>query len=228
VNPDALKSHSNFIANPNCSTAIALTPLAVLHREAGIKRIVCCTYQAVSGSGSAAIAELDQQARAWAEGKPITHEVYPAQIAFNVIAQIGSEAKDLPGYTSEEAKLGRESRKILGDESVKAVSTCVRVPVFNGHSEAIHVEFHKPITPERARELLAAAPGVKVVDDLANSVFPTPLAASGIYDCLVGRIRKDSTVENGLSLFVAGDNIWKGAAQNAIQIAEKMIEMGLR
>jgi len=228
VNPDALKSHSNFIANPNCSTAIALTPLAALHREAGIKRIVCCTYQAVSGSGNAAIAELDKQTRAWAAGEPITHEVYPAQIAFNVIAQIGSEAKDLPGYTSEEAKLGRESRKILGDDSIKAVSTCVRVPVFNGHSEAIHVEFKNPITPERAREVLAAAPGVQVVDDLANSVFPTPIASSGIYDCLVGRIRADNTVENGLSLFVAGDNIWKGAAQNAIQIAEKIIEMGLR
>jgi len=206
----------------------ALMPLAALHREAGIKRIVCCTYQAVSGSGNAAIAELDKQVRAWVAGEEIVTEVYPAQIAFNVVAQIGSEAKDLPGYTSEEAKLGRESRKILSDESIKAVSTCVRVPVFNGHSEAIHVEFNNPITPERAREVLAAAPGVQVVDDLANSVFPTPIASSGIYDCLVGRIRADDTVENGLSLFVAGDNIWKGAAQNAVQIAEKIIEMGLK
>lgn len=228
VNADALKNHRNFIANPNCSTAIALMALAPLHREAGIKRVVCCTYQAVSGSGNAAIAELDQQTRAWAAGEPIVAEEYPVQIAFNVIAKIGSEAKDLPGYTSEEAKLGRESRKILGDESIQAVSTCVRVPVFNGHSEALHVEFNNPITPERAREVLAAAPGVQVVDDLANSVFPTPIASSGIYDCLVGRIRPDNTVENGLSLFIAGDNIWKGAAQNAIQIAEKVIEMGLK
>lgn len=228
INAEALKGHRNFIANPNCSTAIALMPLYMLHREAGIKRIVCCTYQAVSGSGSAAIRELESQVRAWADSKPVVHEVYPAQIAFNVIAQIGSEAKDLPGYTSEEAKLGREARKILGDDSIQAVSTCVRVPVFNGHSEALHVEFHRPITPERAREILAEAEGVTVVDDLSQSVFPTPIACSGRYEVLVGRIRKDSTVENGLSLFVAGDNIWKGAAQNAIQIAEKMIEMGLK
>ena len=228
INADALKNHQNFIANPNCSTAIALMPLYALHREAKIKRIVCCTYQAVSGSGSAAIRELENQVRAWAAGQPIVHEVYPAQIAFNVIAQIGSEAKDLPGYTSEEAKLGRETRKILGDDSIRVASTCVRVPVVNGHSMALHVEFHKPLTPERAREILSNTAGVQVVDDLSKSVFPTPLDASGKYDALVGRIRPDPSVENGLSLFVSGDNIWKGAAQNAIQIAEKMIEMGLK
>ena len=228
INAEALKNHQNFIANPNCSTAIALMPLYALHREARIKRVVCCTYQAVSGSGSAAIRELENQVRAWAEGRPMVHEVYPAPIAFNVIAQIGSEAKDLPGYTSEEAKLGRETRKILGDDSIQVVSSCVRVPVINGHSEALHVEFHNPITPERARELLAESSGVEVVDDLANAKFPTPLDCSGKYDVLVGRIRKDPSVENGLSLFVAGDNIWKGAAQNAIQIAEKMIELGLK
>ena len=228
INAEALKSHQNFIANPNCSTAIALMPLAVLHREARIKRIVCCTYQAVSGSGSAAIRELEEQTRAWAAGQPITHEVYPAQIAFNVIAQIGSEAKDLPGYTSEEAKLGRETRKILGDDAIQVVSTCVRVPVFNGHSEALHVEFHKPLTPERARAILEQSAGVTVVDDLSQSLFPMPIDCSGKYDVLVGRIRKDPSIENGLALFVAGDNIWKGAAQNAIQIAEKMIAMGLK
>ena len=228
INPDALKGHPNFIANPNCSTAIALMPLYALHREAKIKRIVCCTYQAVSGTGSAAIRELEAQVRAWVEGKPLTREVYPAQIAFNVIAQIGSESKVMPGYTTEEVKLGRETCKILGDDSIQVVSTCVRVPVFNGHSEALHVEFHQPITPERAREILSKTPGVQVVDDLSKSVFPTPLEASGKYDALVGRIRKDPTVPNGLSLFVSGDNIWKGAAQNAIQIAEKMIEMGLK
>lgn len=228
INAEALKSHQNFIANPNCSTAIALMPLYALHHEAKIKRIVCCTYQAVSGSGSAAIRELENQVRAWAAGQPIPHEVYPAQIAFNVIAQIGSEAKDLPGYTSEEAKLGRETRKILGDDSLRVVSTCVRVPVVNGHSMALHVEFHNPLSPERAREILEKTDGVQVVDDLSKSVFPTPLDATGQYDALVGRIRQDPTVDNGLSLFVSGDNIWKGAAQNAIQIAEKMIEMGLK
>jgi len=145
-----------------------------------------------------------------------------------VIAQIGSEAKDLPGYTSEEAKLGRETRKILGDDAIQVVSTCVRVPVFNGHSEALHVEFHKPLTPERARAILEQSAGVTVVDDLSQSLFPMPIDCSGKYYVLVGRIRKDPSIENGLALFVAGDNIWKGAAQNAIQIAEKMIAMGLK
>ena len=229
INPEALRGHRNFIANPNCSTAIALMPLYALHKEAGIKRIVCCTYQAVSGSGGAAIRELAAQAKAWAAGEAIpAPSVYPVQIAFNVIAQIGSESKDMAGYTSEEVKLGRETRKILGDDSIQVVSTCVRVPVFNSHSEALHVEFRKPISPERAREILSRTAGVQVRDDLAHSVFPTPLEASGRYDAFVGRIRKDPTVENGLSLFVSGDNIWKGAAQNAIQIAEKMIEMGLK
>ena len=228
INADALKGHQNFIANPNCSTSIALMPLYALHREAKIKRLVCCTYQAVSGSGAAAVRELENQTRAWCAGEPIVHEIYPAQIAFNVIAKIGSESKDLPGYTSEEVKLGRETRKILGDDTIQIVSTCVRVPVYNGHSEALHIEFHNPITPERAREILEQTPGVLVTDDLANSVVPTPLEASECYEVLVGRIRKDPTVDNGLALFVSGDNIWKGAAQNAIQIAEKMIEMGLK
>ena len=229
INPEALRAHRNFVSNPNCSTAIALMPLYALHKEAGIKRIVCCTYQAVSGAGAAAIRELADQTRAWAAGEPMPeHKIFPAQIAFNVVAQIGSESKDMPGYTSEEVKLGRETRKILGDDTIQVVSTCVRVPVFNSHSEALHVEFHRPISPERAREILSHTEGVQVMDDLAASVFPTPVAATGHYDAFVGRIRKDPTVENGLSLFVSGDNIWKGAAQNAIQIAEKMIEMGLK
>lgn len=228
INGDSLKSHKNFIANPNCSTATALMALYALHREAKIKRIVCCTYQAVSGTGSAAIRELEAQVRAWVAGQPLPREVYPVQIAFNVIAQIGSESKDMAGYTSEEVKLGRETRKILGDDSIQVVSTCVRVPVFNGHSEALHVEFHNPLSPERAREILSKTQGVQVIDDLSKSLFPTPIEATGKYDTLVGRIRKDPTVPNGLSLFVSGDNIWKGAAQNAIQIAEKLIEMGLK
>ena len=228
INPASLRNHQHFIANPNCSTSTALMPLYALHREAKIKRLVCCTYQAVSGTGLAAIRELDAQVRAWVAGEPLPREVYPAQIAFNVIAQIGSESKELPGYTSEEVKLGRETRKILDDDSIQVVSTCVRVPVFNGHSEALHIEFHNPITPERAREILSQTPGIQVVDDLNHSQFPMPIAASGQYDTLVGRIRKDPTVPHGLALFVSGDNIWKGAAQNAIQIAEKMIEMGLK
>ena len=229
INAEALRNHQNFVSNPNCSTAIALMPLYALHKEAGIKRIVCCTYQAVSGAGGAAIRELADETKAWAAGDPMpAPSVFPTQIAFNVVAQIGSESKDMPGYTSEEVKLGRETRKILGDDSIKVASTCVRVPVFNSHSEALHVEFHRPITPERAREILSSTPGVKVVDDLSHSQFPTPIDATGRFDAIVGRIRKDPTVENGLSLFVSGDNIWKGAALNAIQIAEKMIEMGLK
>ncbi len=140
----------------------------------------------------------------------------------------GSPREDEPGYTTEEVKLRRETHKILGDSSIRVSSTCVRVPVFNGHSEALHVEFEKPITADQAREILSKAPGVKVVDDIAKSVFPTPIACSGQYDVLVGRIRNDPSVEHGLAMFVSGDNLWKGAALNAIQIAEKMIEMGLR
>ncbi|HBA85493.1 MAG TPA: aspartate-semialdehyde dehydrogenase [Verrucomicrobia bacterium] len=228
INPEALKSHQGFISNPNCSTAIALMPLAPLHKEAKIRRIVACTYQAVSGTGSAAVKELQDQVKAWAEGRELKREVYPVQIAFNVIAQIGSAKDDEPGSTTEEVKLRRETHKILGDSSIRVASTCVRVPVINGHSEALHVEFENPITPERARELLEKAPGVRVVDDLKKSLFPTPIECSGKAEVLVGRIRKDSSVENGLALFAAGDNLWKGAALNAIQIAEKMIEMGLK
>jgi len=226
INADALRTHQGIIANPNCSTAIALMALAPLHKAAGIRRVVCCTYQAVSGTGAAAVRELESQVKAWAEGSRMEWQVYPCPIAFNVIAQIGSE-KDGTGYTSEEVKLKRETHKILGDDSIRVTSTCVRVPVVNGHSEALHIEFNNPITPENAREILAASPGVRVVDDLKNSVFPTPIDSSEEYDVLVGRIRGDSSVDNGLALFVAGDNLWKGAALNAIQIAEKMIEMGL-
>jgi aspartate-semialdehyde dehydrogenase len=221
INASALKNHQGFIANPNCSTIIALTPLAALHRKAKITRIIASTYQAVSGTGSSAIKELEDQVKAWAKGDPITTEVYPRQIAFNVLAQIGSEKE--PGFPSEEIKMLRESRKIFGDDSIKVCSTCVRVPVFNGHAESINVEFEQPITPEEARALLEQAPGVRVVDNLKANEFPTPLDCSGVEEVLVGRIRKDPSCENGLALFVAGDNIWKGAALNAIQIAEALV-----
>ncbi len=226
INPDALARHRGLVANPNCSTIIALMALGPLHREAGIKRVVACTYQAVSGSGSSAVAELKEQAEAWVEGREMSSRVYPHPIAFNVIPQIGG-VKDESGATSEEVKMANESRKILEDDSLQFVSTCVRVPVFNGHSEALHVEFDRPITPERAREILAAAEGVEVVDDVDSAVYPMPLASCGKENVAAGRIRPDITVENGLALFVAGDNLWKGAALNAIQIAEKMIALGV-
>jgi aspartate-semialdehyde dehydrogenase len=227
INADALKAHQGFIANPNCSTIIALMPLAALHKAARIRRLVASTYQAVSGTGSAAVKELEAQAKAWAAGQPMPREVYPHQIAFNVIPSVGS-FKDDSGESTEEIKMRRETHKILGDPAIRVSTTTVRVPVFNGHSIAINVEFEKPMTPEKARELLARMPGVKVVDDPKSAIYPMPKDASGNYDVLVGRIRKDFSSDNGLALWCAGDNIWKGAAQNAIQIAEKMVEMGLR
>lgn len=226
INPQALKGHQGFIANPNCSTIIALMPLAELHKAAKIKRLIASTYQAVSGTGSAAVRELEAQARAWAAGQPLPREVYPHQIAFNLIPSVGS-FKDDSGESTEEIKMRRETHKILGDSNIRVCTTCVRVPVFNGHSIAINAEFEKPISPEQARAILGKAPGVKVVDDSKAAVYPMPLDASGNYDVLVGRIRRDPSVENGLALWCSGDNIWKGAAQNAIQIAECMIAQGL-
>ncbi len=226
INPDALKNHQGFIANPNCSTIIALMPLAPLHKVAKIKRIVASTYQAVSGTGAPAVRELETQARAWAAGQPLTCEVYPHQILFNVIPSVGS-FKDASGETTEEIKMRKEAHKILGDSSIRIGNTCVRVPVLNGHSIAINAEFERPITPEQAREILKTAPGVKLVDDPSKALYPMPINASGCYDVEVGRVRKDQSVDNGLVLWCAGDNIWKGAAQNAIQIAEEMIRRGL-
>ena len=226
INADALRDHKGFIANPNCSTAIALMALGPLHKAASLKRVVACTYQAVSGSGAAAVTELEEQVKAWAEGREMEAKVYPHPIAFNVLAQIGG-VKDESGSTSEELKLKRETHKILGDDSIKVSTTCVRVPVVNGHSEALHVEFNSPISVEQARQALEDAEGVQVVDDMDNAVYPMPIECSGRAETLVGRIRPDDSVENGLALFVAGDNLWKGAALNAIQIAEKMIEMEL-
>jgi aspartate-semialdehyde dehydrogenase len=184
--------------------------------------VVASTYQAVSGSGASAIRELENQSKAWANGEEMTAEVYPHPIAFNVLAQIGGA---VDGSPSEELKMARETHKILGDASIRVSCTCVRVPVFNAHSEALHVAFEKPIDPQAARKVLEAAPGVQVVDDLSQARYPMPMDATGKEDVLVGRIRKDSGFENGLALFVAGDNLWKGAALNAIQIAEKLIEM---
>lgn len=222
INPEALKGHQGFIANPNCSTIIGLMALAPLHRAAKLKRLVAATYQAVSGTGAPAVKELEQQAHDWAAGRPMVHAVYPHQILFNLLPCIGS-VKDDSGETTEEAKMRRETHKILGDDSIRVVATCVRVPVFNGHSEALFAEFEQPLSPEQARALLAKAPGLKLVDDVKQGVYPMPMDASGKFETLVGRVRRDPSTENGLSLFVAGDNIWKGAALNAVQIAEALI-----
>lgn len=227
INGDALAKHQGFIANPNCSTIITLMGLAPLHRVVPIKRFVACTYQSVSGTGRAAVEELEQQTRAWATGGAIAVKAYPYQIAFNLIPQIGSAKKEMPGFTTEEAKMLFETRKILGAPEIRVAATCVRVPVFYAHSIAVHIEFSGPMSPERAREILAKAPGVQVLDDLAAGKYPMPLPLAHTDDTVVGRIRVDASVENGLALFAVGDNIRKGAALNAVQIAEEMIRRKL-
>lgn len=225
INPEALRTHQGLVANPNCSTIIALMALAPLHRAAGLRRVVACTYQAVSGSGSDAVRELEEQVRGWVRGDEPAPQVYPHPIAFNVLAQVGGVKDPAAGATSEELKLQRETRKILADDQIQVISTCVRVPVFTGHTEALHVELRSPLDAAAARRLLEAADGVTVLDDMAASAYPTPRAVAGQEPVLVGRIRPDPTTENGLALVVAGDNLWKGAALNAIQIAEQMIAL---
>lgn len=221
INADALKSHKNIIANPNCSTAITLMALYPLHKEFGVKRIFASTYQAVSGTGAQAVAELERQVQQIVEGKPVTREVYPKQIAFNVLPHVDVFLDN--GYTKEEMKLENEGRKIMSHPEFNASTTCVRVPVYRAHSIAVSAEFVKPITPQTARSVLAKAPGIKVVDDPATLTYPTPLEVSGQNDCEVGRIRKDVAFDNGLAFWVVGDQLLKGAALNAVQIAEHLL-----
>ena len=228
VNGHAIEKHHGFISNPNCSSIIALMALAPLHRAARIRRFVASTYQAVSGTGSKAIQELDQQVRDYVAGKPLQHAAYPHPIAFNVLPKIGGQKGDTPGYTSEECKMLNETRKILEDNKIRVCATCVRVPVFNGHSESLNIEFDRPMDVQEARDLLAQAPGVKVVDMIDADEYPMPISVSGKDAVYVGRIRADESVKNGLALFVAGDNIRKGAASNAVQIAQWMIEHKLK
>jgi aspartate-semialdehyde dehydrogenase len=227
VNPEALRRHQGFIANPNCSTIIALMALAPLHRAGRIKRIVASTYQAVSGTGSAAHAELTRQIKDLASGRKLRPEVYPVPIASNLIPQISKLCDEMPGYYEEEVKMQRETRKILGDARIKVSATCVRVPVFNVHAEAINVQTEKKLTVAEARSLLRKAPGVRLVDQPDKGIWPYPLMADGQDDCFVGRVREDRSARNCLDLFVVGDNIRKGAATNAVQIAEKMMAMKL-
>jgi len=226
VNPDALARHRGIVANPNCSTMQMVVALKPLFDEAGIERLVISTYQAVSGTGKAAIDELREQARAVLDGEPAQASIYPHQIAFNALAQAGSFA-DGDDHTDEERKLINETRKILGDEEIKVSATCVRVPVVTGHSEAVNVETREPLSPERARELLEAAPGVTVVDDPGAGRYPLATEAAGKDDVFVGRIRRDAGNERALDLWVVADNLRKGAATNAVQLAELLVERGL-
>jgi aspartate-semialdehyde dehydrogenase len=227
VNPDALHGHNGIIANPNCSTMQMVVALKPLYDAAGIERLVISTYQAVSGTGKAAIDALRAEARAAVGGYDIPEpEIYPHQIAFNVLAQAGS-FPDGDDHTDEERKLINETRKILGDPEIKVSATCVRVPVVTGHSEAVNVETREPLDPEQARELLAAAPGVTVVDDPAGGKYPMAVDAAGTDDVYVGRIRRDAGNERALDMWIVSDNLRKGAATNAVQLAELLVERGL-
>ena len=218
INPQDIKEHKNIIANPNCTTIVTLMALYPLHKAFGVKRIFAASYQAVSGTGAEAITELRRQVTQIENGESVTKEVYPHQIAFNALPQVDVFLPS--GYTKEEMKLQNEGRKIMHHDRFLASVTCVRVPVYRAHSVAVAAEFEKPITPERAREVIARATGIKVVDDPSKNIYPTALAVSGKDDCEVGRIRQDCAFENGLSFWVVGDQLLKGAALNAVQIAE--------
>ncbi|HZJ08502.1 MAG TPA: aspartate-semialdehyde dehydrogenase [Trueperaceae bacterium] len=224
VNGEAAAEHRGVIANPNCSTIIALMALAPLHRAFELKRAVVATYQAVSGAGAAGIDELRDQTQAVLNGEEPRRAKFKHQIAFNVFSHDSEVGDD--GYNAEERKLSEESRKILSAPHLAISATCVRVPVFRAHSEAIHAEFARPVKVSEAEAVLRAAPGVALVDDRAENTFPMPLAAAGRDVTLVGRLREDSSRPGGLALFVAGDQIRKGAALNAVQIAEGLVASG--
>ncbi len=225
VNPDDVDWHKGIIANPNCSTIQMVVTMKPLHDEAKIERVVVSTYQAVSGTGNKAIVELLEQTSKVMAGEPVRPSVYPHQIAFNCLPHIDVFLDD--GYTKEEQKMVDETKKIMGDDTIAVTATCVRVPVQNSHSESVNLQFARPLSVERARELLTSAPGVKLVDDPANKVYPMPIDASGQDDTFVGRIRLDPTAKNALNLWVVADNLRKGAALNAVQIAELLAERDL-
>lgn len=225
INPNAVAAHQGIIANPNCSTAIALMGLYPLHQAFGLKRFIASTYQAVSGSGAGGLLELEQQTRAWVKGEALEKEVYPHPIAFNLIPHVDTFQAD--GYTREEMKMLHEGRKILDLEELAVTCTCVRVPVFRAHSISISAEFEQPVSVEAAREAIAGFEGAELVDDPEESRYPMPLNYSEVVPCGVGRIRRDQVLANGLAFWVTGDQIWKGAALNAVQIAELLHERGL-
>lgn len=232
VNPEAVKSHKGIIANPNCSTIIMLMALKPIYDRVKIKRIVVSTYQAVSGAGKEAIDELTNQVDGIINNRPVKAEILPSaslpkhyQIAFNLIPQIDVFVED--GYTKEEMKMVHETHKILGDYSIGITATTIRVPVYRSHAESINLELEGPLSADDAKEILAAFPGVIVQDDPAEMLYPMPLYTSNLNEVFVGRIRQDKSISNGLNLWVVGDQIRKGAALNALQIAEYMIEHNL-
>lgn len=221
INAADVKLHKGIIANPNCTTAITLMALYPLHQAFGVKRIFASSYQAVSGTGAKAIEELRRQVGQIVAGQPVTREVYPHQIAFNVLPQVDSFLPS--GYTKEEMKMQNEGRKIMHHPAFLASVTCVRVPVYRAHSVAITAEFERPVSVDQAREVLNRAPGLDVVDTPEKAEYPLPLYAAEKDNCQVGRLRKDCAVENGLCFWVSGDQLLKGAALNAVQIAEELL-----
>lgn len=222
INPEDIKKHKGIIANPNCSTIQMVVALYPLHKVNPIKRITVATFQSVSGTGLAAIDELTSQSRLVLEGKKATPKVYPYQIAFNVLPEIDVFLEN--GYTKEEWKMVEETHKILHAPDIAVSATCVRVPVMIGHSEAVQVEFSQPMSPAEAKNILSKAPGITVMDDPSKRVYPYPVMAAGQDNVYVGRIRKDASHPNGLVLWIVGDNIRKGAALNAVQIAERLVK----
>jgi aspartate-semialdehyde dehydrogenase len=224
INPQDIAAHTGIIANPNCSTIQMVTALFPLHKANPIKRIIVSTYQSVSGTGKAAITELENQSHLVLEGKEVIPHVYPHQIAFSILPEIDVFLDN--DYTREEWKMVEETRKIMHAPDIGISATCARVPVFNSHCESINVEFTEPISPDTARRILAGAPGIKILDEPTVSLYPQPISAAGTDEVFVGRIRQDFSTTNGLVMWVVADNIRKGAALNAVQIAESMIREG--
>ena len=224
INADAIKTHKGIIANPNCSTIIGITPIWPVHKVNPVKRIVASTYQAVSGAGWQAMEELKEQVGKFLNNEPIEPRAFKHQCAFNVFSHDSDIGEN--GYNVEEMKLVHETHKIYGDDSIAITCTCMRVPVLRAHCESINLEFTNPITPDEVREIMSKAPGVTVVDDRENNHFPMPLEVSGKDDIAVGRIRQDESIPDnrGINIFVCGDQIRKGAALNAVQIAEELVK----
>lgn len=218
INPEDVKKHRGVIANPNCTTAVALMAIYPLHRAFGVRRVFAASYQAVSGSGARAIAELQEQVKAHSENRQTSPQVYPHPIAFNVLPHVDIFLES--GYTKEEMKMQDEGRKIMHLPKFQASVTCVRVPVYRAHSVAVSAEFEKPVSVEQAHEVLAKAPGLELVDEPKKNRYPTPLDVAGKDNCQVGRVRRDCAFENALAFWVSGDQLLKGAALNAVQIAE--------
>ena len=222
INAADVKGHKGIIANPNCTTAITLMALYPLHQAFGCKRIFASSYQAVSGTGAKAILELERQVEQIVKGQPVTREVYPHQIAFNVLPHVDAF---LPtGYTKEEMKMENEGRKIMHHPAFRASVTCVRVPVYRAHSVAVSADFERPVSVEAALQVLKKAPGLDVIDNPAQCEYPLPLYQAEKYNCAVGRVRKDCALDNGLCFWVSGDQLLKGAALNAVQIAEELLK----